>query len=349
MKKIIAILLLLATALSLAACGKDDGVPDGMQLVRGGEEYGYYMYAPEEWTVSNYADISTAYASKFDMSSVSYVELPLPEGTVQEYFTKSLEEFPATSAVKVLTPNGEEMNFGNADYAVKYVFEHEYTKNEASETGERHKFRTMQAFVTYKERFGIFTFTSPLENISSQDTVQYDYHAERLSNVIKYFKFVEKSGSAASPDYTTDADGYRLVSDKSIVKYSLYLPEGMNVEHSGGMTVATFKDKSSITLSSVSSREVTPAQYWENRKEELSEIATEITEIGTNTPVSFGNSRAAWLYEYTFVYNNTTYHVYQVLSITFFNGYVFTYTAAENNYAANLETITKIAEKVVLR
>lgn len=347
MKKILALLLLLSTALSLIACGKDDGIPDGMQLVRGGENLGYYMYAPEEWTVSSYGEISTAYASRYDMSSVSYVELPLPDGTLEEYFTKGLEEFPTPP--KVLTKH-EETTFGNADYAVKFVFEHEYYENPASETREKHKFRTMQIFVKHGDRFGIFTFTSPLENISSKDVVQYDFHEQRLANVIKYFKFVDKAGDTAEPEYITDSDGYRLVSDKSIVKYSLYLPEDSKVDHASGMTVATLSDGSSITFSSVSSAGETPDEYWKRRKGELSEILTDgITEISTGTQVSFGDSRAAWLYEYTFVYNNTTYHVYQVLSVTFFHGYVFTYTATEDNYTTNLETIAKIAEKVVLR
>ena len=41
MKKIIALLLLVVTVFSFAACGDSD-VPDGMQLVRGGEKYGFY-------------------------------------------------------------------------------------------------------------------------------------------------------------------------------------------------------------------------------------------------------------------------------------------------------------------
>jgi hypothetical protein len=349
MKKIIAILLLLATAFSLVACKKDDGIPDGMQIVRGGEQYGYYMYAPEEWTVSNYGEISTAYASRADMSSVSYVELPMPEVPIAEYFAESLGEFPEISAVKVIVEN-EEITFGNADSAVKYVFEHTYTENiKTEQEGDRHSFRTMQVFVSYGERFGIFNFTSPLENISSGEKLQYDYYEEKIADVIKYFKFIEKQGTAEEPQYTTDADGYRLVSDKSIVKYSLYLPEDAVVEHSSGITVATLADSSSITLSAVSGAGVTPDEYWQNRKNELSEIVTDIKEISTGTQVKLGNSRAAWLYEYTFVYNNTTYHIYQVLAITVFSGYVFTYTAAEENYAANLETVAKISEKVTLR
>ena len=348
MKKTLALLLLLATLFSITACGNDDGIPDGMQLVRGGEKYGYYMYAPEEWTVSGYGEIATAYASKLDMSSVSYVEIPMPEGTLEEYFNESLNEFPESSAVKVITQN-EELNFGNADSAKKYVYEHEYSENTSSENGGRHKFRTMQIFVIYKSRFGIFTFTSPLEHISSSEKVQYDYYDEKISNVIKYFKFIDKGTADPEPEYETDADGYRLVSDKSKVKYSLYLPEGMNIEHASGITVATFADSSSITLSTATNTGITFNEYWTVRKDELSEIVTNIREIELDTPTKLGNSRAAYLYEYTFVYNNTTYHTYQVLAKSFLNGYVFTYTATEENYNTNLETVMKIAEKVQLQ
>ena len=349
MKKTIAILLLLATVFSFASCKGDDGIPDGMQLVRGGEKYGYYMYAPEEWTVSNYGDISTAYASKSDMSSVSYVELPMPDCTIDEYFAESLAEFPETSGVEVTVP-GEEITFGNADSAVKYVFEHTYTENvQTEEEGDRHSFRTMQIFVSYGNRFGIFTFTSPLEHISSAEKLQYDFYEEKLASVIKNFKLIEKSGDTEEPEYAADADGYRLVSDKSVVKYSLYIPADAEVEHASGITVATLKDGSSITLAVASGTGVTPDVYWQNRKAELSEIVTDIKVISTGTQVAFGNSRAAWLYEYTFVYNNTTYHTYQVLAVSVFSGYVFTYTSTEESYAANLDTIAKISEKVALR
>ena len=350
MKRTLALLLLLATLLSLAACGNDDSIPDGMQLVRGGEKYGYYMYAPEEWTVSCYGEVSTAYASKLDMSSVSYVELPMPEGTLEEYFDESLKEFPASSAVNVIEEQSAvAVNFGNSDSAIKYVYEHEYSENESSENGDRHKFRTMQIFVIYKGRFGIFTFTSPLEHISSAEKVQYDYYTEKISDVVKYFKFTDKGTSDPEPEYETDADGYRLVSDKSIVKYSLYLPEGMEVEHASGITVATFADSSSITLSTATNTGITFNEYWTVRKDELSEIVTDIKEIEVDTPTKLGNSKAAYIYEYTFVYNNTTYHTYQVLAKSFLNGYVFTYTATEENYQTNLDTVMKIAEKVQLQ
>ena len=61
MKKLILIFIALITVFSLASCGEDAEIPDGMQLVSGGEDKGYYFFAPEEWTVGK------------EISGVSYV------------------------------------------------------------------------------------------------------------------------------------------------------------------------------------------------------------------------------------------------------------------------------------
>ena len=59
MKKITSIILILATLLSLAlltSCKKSDA-PEGLQLVKGGADYAYSFYAPEEWVVANLGDM----------------------------------------------------------------------------------------------------------------------------------------------------------------------------------------------------------------------------------------------------------------------------------------------------
>ena len=335
MKKIIALILLICTLMQLASCGsREDGVPDGMQIVRSGEKYGYTMYAPEEWTVANYGDISSAYASNVDTTSVSFIEINAPEGTVLEYFNDSLKEYPTPPTI--ITENAD-VTFGNADNAKKFVFEHEYSG---------HKFRTMQIFAGYNGRFGIFTFNSVLENISSSEVVQYDYYEEKVANVIKYFTFTAKTGEDDKKTYPKDDEGYILVSDKSVVKYALYVPEEFAVEHASGLTTVSLNDGSNLTLSRATTTGIAVDEYWENRKKELKALVGDITEISANKVTNLGNSKHATAYEYTFVYNNTTYHVYQVLAVTTFNGFVFTYTAAEENYEKHLDTIMKIAEKV---
>ena len=343
MKKIFCLLLLLSICISLVSCGKDDGTPEGMQLVRGGEEYGFYFYAPEEWTVSNIGDISAAYASGVDTSSVSYVETDMPE-SVDEYFKESLKEFSTPPTFR--NENGEEISaqsvsgtritFGNADDAIEYVFEYEYSG---------HKFRTRQIFTSYGERFGIFTFTAVLENISDKDMTQFDFYREKLNSMITNFKYVAKNGEPEAPTYEAK-DGYKLVSDIKTARFSLFVPEELDVEYSSGIVCATYSDNSNITMTRAMSTGLTISAYWEKRQTELSAIVKDIEIISPLAETSFGNAKSAAAIEYTYTYNGTVYHVYQVFSVTSFNGFAFTYTAREDCYALHIDEVKEIMQRV---
>ena len=191
MKKITLLFLILLTLFCLASCAGGDGVPEGLKIANGSEELGYYFYVPEEWVVSNYADISAAYASKVDASSMSYVETEAPtvsdDDTIsqsarravatKDYFMASIADFPN---IDRFLYEGEAVTFGNAEDAFKFVFEFER---------EEHKIRTMQILVYFEDRFGIFTFTSPNENKSSSDKSQFDFYIEKVQRVIDNFKF----------------------------------------------------------------------------------------------------------------------------------------------------------------
>ena len=348
MKKILSIILLITLTLGLVSCGNKKGdVPEGMQLVRGGNDVGYYMYAPEEWTVSNLGNVSMAYASNVDNSSVTYTETEPPKMSVAEYFKQSCESYtPDMKFQLISSEDGVPTVFGNADKATKFEFDFEYAG---------HKFRSMQILTEYQGRFGIFTFTSFRENMSSSDAIQYDYYKEKIDKVTTEFVFVSKASSDTETTYTTK-DGYKLISDKSVAKFNLYVPEDFTVEYSSGLVSALMPDGSSINLSRATQTNVKVNEYLSTRLEELGAIVSDITIIqhknddGTlsnfNPKDSLGNAKSAASQEYTFVYNGVTYHVYQVCAITTFNGFVFTYTATEENYYKNLDTVKKIAEKV---
>ena len=135
MKKIISFCLVIATvcliALSLVGCKKDDGVPEGMQIVRAGSEYGYNLYAPEEWTVSNHGDVACVYVSKLDSTSVTFVKADAPVGDAEAsvkdktmaYFDADMAKFPfaITAGIK-----GEATAFGNATDAYKFTYSYKY-------------------------------------------------------------------------------------------------------------------------------------------------------------------------------------------------------------------------------
>ena len=159
--------------------------------------------------------------------------------------------------------------------------------------------------------------------------------------------YVEKSGTASEPtDYETDADGYRLISDKSLAKFSLYVPEEFTVKSSSGIVEAYLPDGSNINMTTAGNTGVVVSDYWKGRKAELENLFGEVTVIGEDMKTSLGETDRAFAYEYKFFYNGEEYHVYQVLAITTFNGYVFTYTAKEESYSSHLDTVKKIMDKV---
>ena len=151
MKKILTLFLTIALTVAslgaLTSCADSSDVPEGMKLVAGGEELGYYFYAPEGWAVSNVGEIKSAFVSRIDTSSVSFTEInPLlknPTGNGKEtddyffenYFTESLSEFPSAPTV---SNNGEEIIFGKsgegATKAKKYTFSYDYYDANAEET-----------------------------------------------------------------------------------------------------------------------------------------------------------------------------------------------------------------------
>lgn len=348
MKKILALILLVSTAMGLIACGNKNGdIPEGMQLVRGGNDVGYYMYAPEEWTVSNQGDISVAYASKTDPSSITYTEVEPPKMSVAEYFAESCKSYTAQMKFNLLTgENGSSVKFGNADIATKYEFEYEFSGAQ---------YRSMQILAEYGDRFGIFTFTSFRKNMSSSDVSQYEYYQEKIDKVIQNFKYVTKAANAQEPEYEI-SNGYKLISDKTVSKFNLYVPENFEVQHSSGSVTAIMADGSSVNMSRATQTNVRVDSYLNRRIDELKNIVSDINVIqyessdgeksNINPNDSLGNAKSAASQEYTFVYEGVKYHVYQICAITTFNGFVFTYTATEENYQKNLETVRKIIEKV---
>ena len=371
MKKILLTAVAMLTALlCLFSCAQTDGVPEGMQLAQGSSKLGYYFYVPEEWVVSNVGDISAAYASKVDSSSVSYVEATAPTvsddngislltrraSATNGYFKASMEDFPYGYSLLI---DGEAVTFGNAANAFKFVFDYEKTVTDQGEE-KAHKFRCMQILVYFEDRFGIFTFTSANEFVSSNEKVQFDYYQEKYQAMIDNFKFEAKLGeSEALDDRIADEDGYLLSSDKTVAGLSLYLPKEFKLEFSSGMIAASLPDGSNLTVSKATATNVSVDDYWNYRKSELEALFGAVTVLTANPdkpasaalPYDFEGAKYAFLYEYTYTALGEQYHVYQILAVAgpndlFLNGFVFTYTAKEANYTSHLDVIEKILEKV---
>ena len=337
MKKTVALLLsLIILLLALAGCAEPSNAPAGMQLVRGSDALGYYFYVPDGWTLSSQGNIAAAYVSTIDNTSVTLVEAKMPEVSIAEYFEASRADF--TFPINV-TKENHDFKLGNAEESKQFIYDYEYSG---------YKFRTMQVFAKFEGRFYIFTFTAQLTERQGGSSF-YDFHLESsLPSITENIKFVGKSGTNPSPEYP-EADGLILVSNKGLCGFDLYVPKEYSVDFSDGIVSASREDGANITVAKATMGGVPIDEYWNIRKGELEAIFGAVTEIEIkHKSGSLGNlsQNTTSSFEYSYSHGDVTYHVYQLLGVDAFSGYVFTFTAPESVYGERIGEAIEIASRI---
>ncbi len=340
MKRTLLLLTLtIAITLLLCSCATGTSVPTGMKLAGGSEDAGYYLYVPEEWTVSSVGNISRAHISTLDTTSVSIVEIDTPtddelnpDAALVEYFKNDIVNFPYD--INMLT-DGEMMSIGNVDLAYKFVFEFTYKEI---------KYKEMQILLTYGGRSFIFTYQSSGELVDDESTY-FDYHYDQVKTIIEKIKF---TGAPKLENNDVIEGDKQLVSDKALCGFELYVPTSWKCEFSGGMVSVRVGAGANISLTKATGTGVSVKDYYEKRKADIESFAEDFTEIEANKTegVKLGNLNTAVSYEYKYTYCGEVYHVYQVLAVDRTSGYVFTYTARESDYEANLPAVTEVIAEV---
>ncbi len=342
-KRWLSLLLSALLLFSLVSCGQtgDVEIPAGMQLAAGGPDLGYYFFVPEEWTVSNLGDVSAAYVSPLTPASVSLTATELADGeSTADYFEKSFASFPSSFALRK-AEEGTACTLGNAEDAVSYVYTYIYQGKD---------FRTLQILAKFEGRAYLYTYTAPDTKADGADKTPYEMYVEKARGVISAIKFIGKEDKPAQEKtYETDADGYLLVSDGVVTGFDFYLAPSFTPTLTTGIIGAVAEDGASVTMSEATRTGVSVADYFKERCEELSVFVTELTVLRENEEITFSNAKRACLYEYTYRLDGETYHVYQVLAVTATKGFVFTYTAKEGDYAAHLDEVKTMTEKLHIR
>lgn len=372
MKKFATILLLTLTALlCFSSCtSSETDAPDGLQAVRISESDGYQFFGPEEWIIANDGNIAATYVAVGGAvkASLSFTEADTPTAGLKEYFDAQKPLFAYEISVK----EEPHVKLGNSDgenYAVVYTFKYNETD-----------YACMQIFAKHGDGFYIFTYTAEGDPASEESYYQRYIGAVRHS--AESFKFTEKSGDKSPDNEASSPDEYKLISDKDIAGFELYLPDSYTVIASNAYVSAQISEGANLFISEATDTNVSVLDYLKNRKAELKKFADNVTDVKISLKTSYdpeSNMFDSWnetmtvmpeydekvvfgnlddnrliAYEYTYEVAGNKYHVYQVLGIKegIFDtaigaaGYVFTYTATEEEYSKNFDEIQNILQRI---
>lgn len=358
------VLIMLLGLFVFCSCNnKKEEAPEGLQVIKSSKVDGYIFYGPDGWTIANTDDIAAAnvFGTSRERPSVSFTEADMPVGSIPEYFEDSLNEFPKAIRDTMTIPLRDEVcNFGNAKGpAFKYIYTYTY---------DGLKIACMQILLTHNDRFYIFTYTS-FGDVDDESSL-YRKYLDKVNLSIENFTFTERAGETVKPNYEKDSDGYNLVSDPTVAKFSLYLPDDYDVVFSSGFVKAKISDGANISLTRATDVNVGILDYLKARKTKFGSFTTDFQDVSltfamqfnaenpafadfgctpvTNSELKFGNlGQNIVAYEYKYTFNGQVYHVYQMMGVDSHNGFVFTYTALDGEYEQHFDEIKTILEKVV--
>ena len=354
---------MILSVLTLFACEGGGDAPEGLQVGCDSDDLGYTFYAPENWAVVNSGEISGAKVSAINNTSITFAKAMPPVGTIPEYFESSLADFPeAIKSTMKIVERDKTCLFGNAKgEAYKYVYTYKY---------EDFDFACMQILLTHNSEFYIFTYTSYGD--VNDESSYYNTYLPVVQLAIDNFTFKKKVESSERVNFGTDSDGYILVSDEKLAGFKLYLPEDYDVVYSNAFVKAEISDGANLSLSKATQTGINIISYLENRKDEMKRFTTDFTDISIcvakeidtsgdafkdfpfdmlpeyDETLVFGDLDPAGIisYEYKYTFCGEVYHVYQVMGVDSFSGYVFTYTALEGEYNEHIDEIKGIIGKV---
>lgn len=188
MKKILCLLLALASVFAFASCSQDDGTPDGYKLASNDEACKYSLYVPENWVASdgesktNFTQATVSNADSCNISFSPVNDLAMGDG-LDEFWAKEEAKYKILFPDFTLLSAKEVVAFGGAN-GYRYIFT-------ASFGGTEYKF--MQIFVPKSEIFTAelyaFTYTARTEMAAGKDVSHYDEHLETVNQIISYFKW----------------------------------------------------------------------------------------------------------------------------------------------------------------
>lgn len=240
-KRLAAVLaaLLLFAALPLTACSggtTDSGVviPAGMRDATG-EEGGYCLFLPEDWSFDRSTGVMIATPSLYTSTTLSFTVFPT-DRSVEEYWLESRDAIGAKFKNYVLTEEGGETLVAGQG-ARRYIFSGTYY------TGVPYTVRLH--LVKKNGRMFVFNYTAK----SAEGANEYETYLTRADAVIDNFLFTDEPAGAPAGTWGEVTDGWRELADPAIHAYSFTVPESWVPDMRNGFVSACVSDEDRTSVS----------------------------------------------------------------------------------------------------
>ena len=337
MKKLIACLVLATICLTcLTACGKDDGVPDGMYSVtRAGEPF--ILYVPGDWTDNRDSGISSAYYSINDGVTVSARAIALSADTeLTPYVDTCAADYAESLQGFKLIDLSESALGGQVARRLEYSFERDVS-------GTAIGVIAVQYYVLHGEGAVLLSFYCA----SSA------YNAEKSEMFEKIRSELVLCEPSAVGDTVTDKNtpaGMKIASYKGL-EYVFYVPENWITDSGDKMSAAYFSqsDRSNVSVTAFAPDGPMTVEQYFNACAELYKRDIRGYELLGSENISV-DGKEATSYTYKAAYSES--EVYRITqTVIFYNDmfYSITYTALDGVYDSHAADVQAMLDNFNFR
>lgn len=241
--------LILCTAL-FTSCGKNDGTPEGFQLVSDPETDGFYFYLPEDWYAGRTSGILTGYLSSLSTVNVTATYVTTDKTEMTDYWSASETELREDFSDYVLTASSTDLNISDRP-TYYYAYEGSYA-------GVRYGFR--QYFIlagnTPADGMFVLTYTASKDENPQTRTVDYEETSGYMDSIAGNFRLTGALPQGKTDLALTDAEapaGMKKANRFTSFGLDFYVPNTWNVDLSDGFIGASLaEDGTAVGLEALS-------------------------------------------------------------------------------------------------
>ena len=328
MKKILAILLAVLSALSLAACTSESLKKAENEELYRENVVDFTLFLPDGWIVDSTTFVVSAHAAKDDDSTVTMTQASLPGGyqEIPTIFENTKNVLTKLYRFKTLK-EAEKRKVAGVDAA---IYRYSLTDKQSAIT-----LHYLQCLFIKDGTLYTFTYYATPE--------RFEGHMDAVNKILSSIAFGKKDAPAGM--FAAVSAGVR---DVDCSDFAISVPEDWMVDTSTGIFTAMGPsgDASCLNILRKTVEEgTTPAAYYDANKDALKDGLEQYEQVSLKKDFivkdSGGKSYNAVVIEYTATVSGQNYHFKQLFCAKDTTMYLVTFSAPEALYETHTEAIEK--------